>query len=462
MSRPGRSRRARWLLACAIAAVGAAWLAVVGVGWGRCRLVAPAPTIQVRDRHGAFLGEIGVGADERLGFWPIDRLPDRMVAATLALEDRRFDDHPGVDPIAIARAIRQNWTAGERVSGASTLAMQVARLQDPGPRTVPRKVVEAVTALLLVDRFGRDAVLRQYLTLAPYGNNLYGAGYAARRYFDKPVDDLSWAETAFLAAIPQAPSQRDPYDRYGRARAVTRAVAILDQLLSDGVIDEVAHAGAVLELGALRPIERPVRPAPALHPVLAFDREPPGPGPIVVSSLDLILQGRIQAMLRDAVAGWEDQGAGNAAAVVVDLATMQVLADVGSTGWYDERHAGAIDFSRTERYPGSTLKPFLYAHAFDRGLLGPGTVLDDLARGPDGIGNADGLVLGPMLPRVALANSRNVPAITVTRALGLDDTWSVLARLGLHDDALPVEHYGLGLAIGGMPTTPLELARAWG
>ena len=192
--------------------MGLVWLGWVGLAWSRCRLVTPEATVQLRDRHGEFLGEVGAD-DERLGFWAGRTPPERVVAATLALEDRRFAEHPGVDPVAIARAVRQNREAGERVSGASTVAMQVARMQDPGPRTVPRKLTEALTALLLVDRYGRDAVLRQYLTLAPYGNNVYGIGYAARRYFDKPVDDLSWAETALLAAVPQAPGARNLLER---------------------------------------------------------------------------------------------------------------------------------------------------------------------------------------------------------------------------------------------------------
>ncbi|MEQ1570395.1 MAG: transglycosylase domain-containing protein [Myxococcota bacterium] len=457
-------RWARRGCAAAIVAVGLGWALALGAAAGRCRLESPPATVQLRDRHGEFLGE--VGSDQGLGYWPVDVLPERVVAATLAMEDRRFAVHPGVDLRAIGRALDQSRRAGRWVSGASTIAMQVARMQDRGPRTVGRKGLEALTALLLVDRYGREEVLRHYLRLAPYGNNVHGIGYAARRYFDKPVDDLSWAETALLAAVPQAPVQRDLYTPAGRDLAVRRAVVILDRLLADGALGPLDHEVAVRELRTLRPSYRPIRPATTLHPVLALERDVAAhreryPDPIVETSLDLELQGKVQWTLHDAVAAWEDRGAGNAAAVVIDLDTRQVLVDVGSTGWNDREHKGAIDYSRAQRYPGSTLKPFLYAHAIDRGLVGPGTVLDDLERGPDGIGNADGRFLGPMLPRAALANSRNVPAIALTRRIGLDASWSLLARLGLHDDRLPAQHYGLGVAIGGMPTTPLALARAW-
>lgn len=444
-----------------LAALGLAFVGLVVVAGTRSRLVDPAPTVQLRDRTGAFLGE--VGPPGCVGRWPVEVVPERMAAATLALEDRRFATHPGVDVVAVGRAVLENHRAGHVVSGASTVAMQVARMQDPGPRTLPRKALEALTALLLVDRHGRDAVLAQYLRLAPYGNNICGVGYAARRYFDKPVDDLSWAETALLAAVPQAPREHDPTEPEGLARASVRARRILDQLRDDGVLDDATHLDALRELGTSVQVDRPVRPEATIHAVLALsDLAAKAPGTLVDTSLDLALQRDVAGILRRSVEAWEDQGAGNAAAVVVDLATMQVLADVGSVAWNDERHGGGIDFSRTRRYPGSTLKPFVYAAAMDRGLVDPGTVLDDLQRGPDGIGNADGQFMGPLLPRVSLANSRNVPAIELTRQMGLEDTWALLARLGLHDDALPASHYGLSLAIGGMPTTPLALAQAWG
>lgn len=451
----------RRLAGLGLLGVGLALLAWTALAWSRCRLVEPVVTVQLRDRHGAFLGELAP-PDTCLGGWEVGVVPERVAAATLSLEDRRFAQHPGVDFVAVGRAVTQNHRAGRVVSGASTVAMQVARMQDPGPRTLPRKAVEALTALLLVDRYGRDAVLRQYLRLAPYGNNTCGVAYAARRYFDKPVEDLSWAETALLAAVPQAPRDHDPTDPRGLARASARARRILDALLADGRLTPPEHAAALRELGADVRVDRPVRPEDTLHAVLALEPLARSrPDPIFVTSLDLALQRDVAAILRRSVEAWEDRGAGNAAAVVLDLHTLQVLADVGSVTYNDARAGGGIDFSRTPRYPGSTLKPLVYAHAMDRGLLDPGTILDDLQRGPDGIGNADGAFHGPLLPRTALANSRNVPAIELTRRLGLDETWALLARLGLHDDALPASHYGLSLAIGGMPTTPLALARGW-
>jgi penicillin-binding protein 1C len=447
----------------------AAVVALGAVASSRARLEAPEPTLMLLDRHDRFLGEVGEGADERLGYWPVDPLPERVVAATMAIEDRRFREHPGVDLRAVARALHQNHSAGERVSGASTLAMQLARIQDPGPRTWPRKAVEAATALVLTHRFGRDAVLAHYLRIAPYGNNVYGIGYAARRYFDKPVQDLSWAETALLCALPQAPGRMNPYRDEGRALATARARRILELLHEQGLVSDGDLERAHDELDVLVFHHRRERPQATLHPVLHLEAHLADPevhatlsdDPIVRTTLDLEVQASVQARLREAVRGWEARGAGNAAAVVVDLHGYEVVAAVGSTDWFDPRYAGAIDYTRVPRYPGSTLKPFLYGASLDRGLITPATVLDDIGRGPEGIGNADARFLGPLLPRRALANSRNVPAVELAQRYGLDETYALYRDLGLHDDALPASHYGLGLTIGGMPVHLVDLVRAY-
>ncbi len=389
-------------------------------------------------------------------------LPWRVVVATLAIEDRRFGHHPGVDLTGIGRAVVQNWRAGKVISGASTIAMQVARLQNPGPRTIRKKGLEALTALLLVDRHGRDAVLAHYLRLAPYGNNVHGIGYAARRYFDKPVADLSWAQTALLVALPQAPGRMNLYTLAGRARAEARAVRILDVLSADGSLGAEEHAAALEELSRLELPPRPVRPKSTMHAVLALDGALDDHPSLVRTTLDLELQGEVQYALRTAVVHWAPRGAGQAAAVVVDRRTMEVHAAVGSTRWGEAEHAGSIDFSRTPRTPGSTLKPLLYTRALDRGILRPDRILDDLQRGPDGIANADHRFLGPLLPRQALANSRNVPAVRLAQEVGLDDLSGLWERLGLHGGERAASHYGLGLAIGGMPVRLVDLVAAYG
>ncbi|MCO4746146.1 MAG: transglycosylase domain-containing protein [Proteobacteria bacterium] len=447
-------------------------LGLLGLAHSKAALVEPEPTLLLLDRHGHFLGEVGTGVSDPVGFWPaVDaegKLPERVVAATLAIEDRRFGEHPGVDPVAVGRALAQNTRSQQRISGASTLAMQVARMQDPGPRTYAKKVVESLTAIALVDRHGDQQVLAQYLRLAPYGNNLHGIAYAARRYFDKPVADLSWAETAFLTALPQSPGRMNPYSTAGRKRGIARARRILDQLHADGAVDALERERADLELDTLIFHHRPERPAATLHSVIALEERLRSPSerhryaldPRVFTTLDLPLQEQLQEQLRTQIRDWEARGAGNAAMVVVELETGAVRASVGSTHYFDDRFGGSIDFANTPRNPGSTLKPFLYAEALERGLIEPGRVLDDLRRGPDGIGNADGDFLGPMLPRQALANSRNVPAVEILRRIGLDQGYGLYGDLGLHDGHSSGGHYGFSLALGGMPTTLTQLVQA--
>jgi penicillin-binding protein 1C len=466
--------------------------ALAAVALGRSGLEAPEPTLLVRDRSGRFLGELPAPGDERLGFWPLATIPERVAAATIAIEDRRFDAHWGVDPLAIARAVRDNWRGGRPRSGASTLAMQVARMQAPGERGYLRKAVEAATAVAMTLRHGRRAVLAHYLTIVPYGNRIHGIGYAARRYFDKPVEDLSWAEVAFLAAIPQAPAKSNPYDPAGQVRAIARGKAILRRLAARGELSRVELASALEELARIRIPYRATRPEAALHALLALARDPapgtrrsaanslrtdgparPRRGPslqdhrrrgrslLITTTLDLDLQHELAWLAARAVEEAADRGAGNAAILVVERGSWEVRAAVSSTGYFDERRAGAIDYLRLPRSAGSTLKPFLFAAALERGAISTTTILDDLGPGPGGIVNSDDRFLGPLLPRAALANSRNVPAAALLARVGVDPVYALFGDLGLHAHVESARRYGLGLALGSLPVTLERLVGAY-
>ncbi|HEX8663990.1 MAG TPA: transglycosylase domain-containing protein [Beijerinckiaceae bacterium] len=439
----------------------------------RAVLVAPTPTPILYDRSGAFLTQVGheVGEGEAprvdYGYWTVDPLPDRVVRATLALEDRRFWSHPGVDPLAVGRALWQNFSSGRRRSGASTVAMQVARMQRPGPRTLWTKTVEAGTAIALTARYGRKALLGHYLRLVPYGNGSHGIAHAARWYLDKPVQDLSWAEVALLAAIPQSPTAMNPRNSAGLQRAVRRGARVLDELLRQGVIGEAEHALARGQLAASRPPPVPRRPD-ALHAILRLSAMAGNGGfrlspadPRLRTTIDLAVQADVTRLTRRHVAEWRPSGAEQAAVMVVRRATREVLAAAGSAD-YRDRRSGAFDFTRVPRSPGSTLKPFIYALALEKGLLKTSDILIDLPEGSSGIGNADGHFLGPMLPRQALANSRNVPAVNLLRALGLDTAFRFFRDLGLHEIEVPAESFGLSMAIGSLPTTLERLMRAYG
>lgn len=452
------------VLAIVCTAVLAAW----GIAVGRqAHLVAPSPTPILYDRHGTFLAQLGntqAGRTE-YGYWVVDPPPDRVARATLALEDRRFWRHPGVDPGAVLRALWQHATGRGR-SGASTIAMQVARMQHPRARTLWAKSVEAGTAVALTLRYGRKTLLAHYLRLVPYGNCSHGIGHAARFYFQKPVADLSWAEIALLAAIPQAPARMNPRHPAGLARAVRRSQLVLDALAAEHVITPAELPLARAQLAAMQPPTPPHRPD-ALHPILhlaAMQQAGEGPpldpaDPRLVTTLDLELQARTTALLRDRLAAWRVAGADQGAAMVLRRRDHAVLAAVGSADYAGP--SGAIDFSRSLRSPGSTFKPFLYALALDRGVLAADEIMFDQPEGSAGISNADGNYLGPLLPRQALANSRNVPAVTLIRRIGLATSFAALRDLGLHDLAGPADRFGVSMAIGSLPTTLQRLVSAY-
>jgi len=434
----------------------------------RAEFASPRATEIVYDRNGAFLTQIAHGP-ERLGYgyWPVESIPTRFAQATLALEDRRFYRHDGVDPLAILRAAWRNVAGRGPREGASTIAMQVARMQDPGARGFLRKIEEAALGVALVQKYGREKVLAQYLRLAPYGAGSHGAAHAARFYFDKPLDDLSWAETALLAAVPQAPGRMNLSRESGLKRAAARAMRALAELQREGALTTEQAALAKAQLSAMKPIAIPRRPQ-ALHLALRYGRlirdgriaAPPN-DPRIHASIDLGLEAQVARLARRYLDGVRDAGARQVAVMVAERgAPNRIVAEVGSAR-YNGEGAGAFDFTRVTRSPGSTLKPFVYALAFERGALKATDLLADVPEGASGIGNADGLYLGPMTPRQALANSRNVPAANLLRRVGLEANFHFLHELGLHDLDAPAESFGVSMAIGSLPTKLEHLLRAY-
>jgi penicillin-binding protein 1C len=444
---------------------------VVGAGWVASlqgELLRYEPSRLILDRRGAYLGEVP-GQGGELGYWPMPYvLPERMVQATLVTEDQHFFEHPGVYLPSVARAVGQNARNLRVISGASTLAMQVARMQTPGERTLPRKAREAVEALLLVRAHGHERVLRQYLLLAPYGNRVHGAVRAARLYFDKPVEDLSWAQAAFLAGLPQLPGRMNPYTEEGLRRGLKRSHRILQTLHAKGVMTrEELDRALQADLGL---VPRPRRSAEALHAVLEWSRRARArQEPISTATLDLDMQATVARLLRENLERLGAEGAGNTAGLVVDTETGDLLAYVGSRDYFNEEHRGAIDFVQQKRSPGSTLKPFLYGLGLEKGAF---TAASELADTPMDVRNDTGrswlpanvnhAFLGPMLLREALGNSRNIPALRVLAEVGVEPSLRFLEQAGVRDISYDPNRYGLGLAVGNFPVTLEELAGLYG
>ena len=371
-------------------------------------------------------------------------------------EDRRFDSHPGVDPLAIGRAMLQAVSAGRIVSGASTLSMQTARLLEPRARTLGAKVTEMGRALQLERDLGKDGVLALYLTLAPFGGNLEGVRAASLAYFGKEPTDLSPAEAALLVALPQSPERLRP-DRFPEAARAARD-RVLARAADLGILTQ---AEAERAMAAAVPVAR--RDLPFLAPHLAERLEAEQPrNPAIATTIDADLQATIEHMVSMRLPAADPRA--SLAIVVVDNATMAVLAEVGAWDYFDLERQGMVDMTRAIRSPGSALKPLIYGLAFDRRLLHPDTLIEDRPRNFAGYRpvNFDGGFAGMVRAREALAWSLNVPAVAILDRLGATGFDTALADAGIALTYPPgATGPSLPLALGGVGITLHDLTMAY-
>lgn len=378
----------------------------------------------------------------------LDPLYLRML---LAFEDQRFRGHPGVDPLAVGRALWQMARHRRVVSGASTITMQTARLLQPRPRTIATKIVEMGRAVQLEARYSKDEILEFYLTLTPYGGNLEGVRAASLAWFGKEPRHLAPSEAALLVALPQSPETLRP-DRYPeRARAARDKV--LDVMLRRGVLD----AGAVAE-ARQDPLPTRRRPMPFRAPHLARGLALSMPGEALHRTT---LDGELQAALERLILSEQDRldPDATAAVLVVDNATREVRAYLGSSDFFDDARHGQIDMVRRVRSPGSTLKPFIYGMAFDDRLIHPETIVSDVPTrfGSYTPGNFLNVYRGDVTVRDALQHSLNIPAVAVMAGI---DPRRFDARLRGAGIALRYgrgAEPGLPVALGGVGTTLSDL-----
>jgi penicillin-binding protein 1C len=405
----------------------------------------------VEDRDGRLLRAYQV-ADGR---WRMDlALADTdpaFLAMLVAYEDRRFWRHAGVDWRSMARAAAQALWNGRVISGGSTLTMQVARLlEDSGTGRMAGKLRQMRLALALERRLSKAQILELYLMLAPYGGNLEGTRAASLAYFGKEPRRLTPAEAALLVALPQAPESRRP-DRHPAAAAAARS-RVLARAAAAGLID--ADTARTAE-GEAVPTAR--RPVPAFAPHLA-DRlvtETPAARRIV-TTLDRGLQQRMEALAAAAV---RDRGERMQVAILVaDHRSGEILAAVGSSAYQGDARQGYIDMTAAPRSPGSTLKPLVYALAFDEGLAHPETLIDDVPTDFNGYApqNFDRLYRGTVRVREALQLSLNIPVVQLTEALGPARLLAALARAGAAP-RIPGDEPGLAVALGGVGLTLTEV-----
>ena len=366
-------------------------------------------------------------------------VPPHLIDLLIAAEDARFRWHFGVDPLALGRAAFQWLRAGRVVSGGSTLSMQAARLLEPRPRTLRSKLIEMVRAVQLEARYGKQGVLRIWLTLAPMGGNLEGVRAGALAWFGQEARNLDPAQSALLVAIPRRPEALRP-DRHPQAARVARDRLLLVRAAGAQGITEADRTLLASAIPAAR------QPMPGLAPHLSRQAAQAG---VARTTLDAPLQRALEAMLSQALEGLP--GRASAAAVIVDLGSREIRALVGGA-WGDEARAGALDLTHAIRSPGSALKPLLYAQAFAEGLARPDSLLEDAPARFGGYApeNFDHGFVGRVTAAAALRQSLNLPAVRLLEQLGPLRFATLLKQAG----ALP------RLPAGAEPTLPLALGGA--
>lgn len=460
--------RRRVLLAAAATALALAGGMAVWVAWPLpAALTAPpgATSLVIEDRYGMPLRTTRAPDGSRTGWLPLAELDPQLIQAFVALEDRRFYGHAGVDLRAVLRALGQNLSGGRVVSGASTITMQLARLLRPGGGSgVGAKLGQALWAWRLERHLSKQAILEQYLNRVPLGQGAVGVAAAAALYFDGSATRLSAGQAAELAGLASAPSADNPLVSPARARE--RRATALRRMAALGYLGAADAARAAAEPALVTHGRAPFL-APHFTIRVLHEAEDSGLAPAGRwrTSLDLSLQTALEAEVRHTVALLADRGVKQAAAVVLDNRSGEVLAWVGSPDFWSDT-AGQVDMVTSPRQPGSALKPFLYGLAFDRGLS-PATVLPDVPHtyqtsiGPYQPRNYDRRFHGPVRAREALASSYNVPAIELTDRLGAASLLGVLRAAGFASLSRSAEHYGLGLALGNGDVTLLELANGF-
>ena len=440
---------------------------------------------KIYDRTGKILF-YDVNGNIRRTVVPLNAVSDNMKKAVLAAEDAEFYSHYGIKPTAILRAFLVNLSAGSVRQGGSTITQQVVKnLLLTNDRTITRKIKEIVLAIKIERNMTKDQIFELYLNIAPFGGNIYGVEEASIAYFGKNAKDLNLTESAYLAALPQAPTFFSPYGN-NREKLEDRKNFVLGQILKLGWIDEAQIKQAKKNRLIFAPVENHGIKAP--HFVFyikqyleeKYSQEVvENDGLRVISTIDWEIQQKAENIIK--VYGQKNKetyNAGNAALVAIDPKTGQILSMVGSRDYFDIENDGNYNITTAKRQPGSSFKPIVYATAFNKGYY-PETVLFDVQTefnsncnpdGTPGFGmkasdcyrpeNYDSKFVGPISIRNALAQSRNIPAIKALYLAGISDSLETAKKMGV-TTLKDKSRYGLTLVLGGGEVTLLELTGAY-
>ncbi len=429
------------------------------------RLLFPLPKHKLTRAHSYFIYDredrlLGCYASQDY-FWrkpvKLEEISPELIETVLEVEDRRFYYHPGFDPIAIIGATIDNLKAGEIKRGGSTINMQIARMMEPRQRTFGAKLIEIFRALQLEFHYSKDELLEIYFNLVPYGGNLEGVGAASHFYFGKDADNLTSSEAAILTAIPSSPNNYRP--DINPEKCIKRRNAILHLLHSHGKIESNELKYALQEEIPDGRIDRP-QMAPHLCQTLISDYKSKSE---LKTTIDLEYQQTCERISGSYLPSLKSRNINNLSIVVLDNAGGKLLAMIGSGDFNDIENEGQINGALARRSPGSTLKPFVYALAFQMGMVTPAYMLADIPVNYDGYSpvNYDETYHGLVTVREALIRSLNVPVVNLVAEMGPEEFYDFLLEGGITSFDHEYHHYGLPLVLGAAEVRLLELSNLY-
>lgn len=396
-----------------------------------------------------------IAADEQWRFPKVDSVPYRYKQCVLQYEDAHFYTHPGFNPISIFKAMKQNISAGRVVRGGSTITQQVIRLSRKRDRNYLEKIIELIWATRLELRHSKEEILELYASHAPYGGNVVGLEMASWRYFGRKPNELSWAESAMLAVLPNAPGLIYPGQRSSLLKE--KRDQLLSKLNEEKIISDMEYELALLEEIPLKDYR-----VPQLAPHLLQRARKEYGTQKITSTIDYGLQQRLNTIAENHYHKLAQNGVYNLSILVLDVENASVAGYVGNAPTSAE-HGKDVDITTAPRSTGSVLKPFLYASMLDEGLLLPDTFIEDIPTTIDGYKteNYDRTYRGAVPASVALARSLNVPAVRMLQDYGVEKFYSRLQNLQLSDINRGASTYGLSLIIGGAESSLWDLSKAY-
>jgi penicillin-binding protein 1C len=422
---------------------------------------------KIFDRNGVLLME--VSSDEKgVSDWvTLNDVSKHVINALISGEDKRFYNHFGIDISALFRAFKDSVKSRRIVSGASTITQQLARIIYHIPRRKIYKPLVMYLALKLEIHLSKKDIITTFINRAPFGNQIFGISQAAKVYFNKHPKELSLAESAFLVSIINSPTKYNPYNHLEKVRK--RQKYILTQMLKNRLISSFEYELAINEKIKLEKLVRSFK-APHFCYFVLNELKKKGVNERyteIHTTLDWYLQKEIERIIKPKIDSLKNKNVTNASAIVLENDTCSILAMIGSKDFFDETIDGQVNGCVAIRQPGSTIKPFTYALALEKGIITASSIIEDVPTTEISVGtkfmprNYSGKFHGPVRMRQALACSYNVPAVRVLAKIGEENLLNRLRKAGFYSLKLPSKHYRLGLTLGDGDVSLLELVRAY-